>query len=153
MATDSILSDPTLVSTPSTRGSVNGGHAKPRKGLEDGDDSSDALPDLEKGLPSDNTPNPPPEQKNSHLVEFNGPNDPDSPKSWTPRRRWAITCAMGSLVFTVTFASSIFSVNISLIEQKFGVDLATATLGVALFVLVCLVLIRAGVKHYETNPH
>lgn len=42
---------------------------------------------------------------------------------------------MGLLVFTVTFASSIFSVNIRVVEEKFNVDLVTATLGVALFVL------------------
>lgn len=42
---------------------------------------------------------------------------------------------MGLLVFTVTFASSIFSVNIRVVQEKFHVDLVTATLGVALFVL------------------
>lgn len=43
---------------------------------------------------------------------------------------------MGLMVFTVTFASSIFSVNIGVIVEKFDVTLVTATLGVALFVLV-----------------
>lgn len=72
------------------------------------------------------------------IVEFQGPTDPDFPKSWTEKRRWAITVAMGLMVFTVTFASSIFSVNIGYVRQRFDVSLVTATLGVALFVLVCL---------------
>lgn len=71
------------------------------------------------------------------LVEFDGPSDPRNPKNWTQKRRWAITIAMSLMVFTVTFASSIFSVNIGVITQMFNVELVTATLGVALFVLVC----------------
>lgn len=70
------------------------------------------------------------------LVEFSGPDDPDNPKNWTAARRWGITVVVGLLVFTVTFASSIFSVNIGIVEEKFQVSRVVATLGVALFVLV-----------------
>jgi DHA1 family multidrug resistance protein-like MFS transporter len=69
------------------------------------------------------------------LVEFDGPNDAGNPKNWTAKRRWAITISMGLLVFTVTFASSIFSVNIRTVQELYNVELVTATLGVALFVL------------------
>ena len=79
---------------------------------------------------------PPPTDTESFFVEFDGPNDPDNPKNWTPKRRWGITISMGLMVFTVTFASSIFSVNIGVVQEKFNVELVTATLGVALFVLV-----------------
>ncbi|KAF1960831.1 citrinin biosynthesis transporter CtnC [Byssothecium circinans] len=75
-----------------------------------------------------------PEEKN-YLVEFDGPDDPDNPKNWKQKRRWAITVCMSSMVFTVTFASSIFSVNIGIVQDKFGVSMVEATLGVALFVL------------------
>ncbi|KAH7382421.1 major facilitator superfamily domain-containing protein [Phaeosphaeria sp. MPI-PUGE-AT-0046c] len=95
-------------------------------------ESNDVLPDLEKGQGDDNDPT---AAETGYLVEFDGPNDPDNPKNWTTKRRWAITISMGLLVFTVTFASSIFSVNIRVVEEKFNVDLVTATLGVALFVL------------------
>jgi DHA1 family multidrug resistance protein-like MFS transporter len=88
-------------------------------------------PDIEKGQNSDE----PPARDDSHLVVFDGPDDPGNPKNWTAKRRWAITVSMGLLVFTVTFASSIFSVNIRVVQEKFDVDLVTATLGVALFVL------------------
>jgi DHA1 family multidrug resistance protein-like MFS transporter len=93
--------------------------------------ASDILSDVEKGQRTDEAT---PVEENSHLVEFSGPNDPDNPKNWTSKRRWAITISMGLLVFTVTFASSIFSVNIRVVQEKFNVELVTATLGVALFV-------------------
>lgn len=99
----------------------------------DANPSSDGSPDLEKGSRDDG---PSTADRNRFFVEFDGPNDPDNPKSWTPKRRWAITISMGLMVFTVTFASSIFSVNISVVQEKFSVELVTATLGVALFVLV-----------------
>jgi len=94
--------------------------------------SSGTLGDLEKGSDDDETTEPPHDE---YLVEFEGPNDPGNPKNWPTKRRWGITISMGLLVFTVTFASSIFSVNIRTVQEKFNVELVTATLGVALFVL------------------
>lgn len=126
-----------VVGTSSTPASIDQGtqDEKLPKSEEDLDRSSDALPaDIEKG-PENQTPAP--VHQRPFLVEFEGPNDPGNPKSWTTKRRWVITISMGLLVFTVTFASSIFSVNISVVQQKFNTDLVTATLGVSLFVLVC----------------
>jgi MFS transporter, DHA1 family, multidrug resistance protein len=94
--------------------------------------SKDIMPDVEQGQRVDEAV---PTKEKSYLVEFEGPTDPDNPKNWTTKRRWAITISMGLLVFTVTFASSIFSVNIRVVQEKFDVELVTATLGVALFVL------------------
>lgn len=105
---------------------------KTRKSIETPAASNDTLPDLEKGANNDESA---PPKENAFLVEFEDTNDPGNPKNWTAKRRWAITISMGLLVFTVTFASSIFSVNIRVVEEKFHTDLVTATLGVALFVL------------------
>jgi hypothetical protein len=95
--------------------------------------SNGAILDVEKGVEIDALGESVPDR---FLVEFDGPNDPSNPKNWTSKRRWFITISMGLMVFTVTFASSIFSVNIGVIVEKFNVSLVTATLGVALFVLV-----------------
>ena len=95
--------------------------------------SDSARPDLEMGIDNDTTAS---EEQRSYLVEFEGPKDLDNPKNWSEKRRWAITISMGLFVFTVTFASSIFSVNIGVVQQTFHTDKVTATLGVALFVLV-----------------
>lgn len=103
-----------------------------KSGKSEGDDASGNNLDIEK------RPEQEPEQNaKSFLVEFEGTDDPGNPKNWTPKRRWSITVSMGLMVFTVTFASSIFSVNIGVVQEKFNVELVTATLGVALFVLVC----------------
>jgi DHA1 family multidrug resistance protein-like MFS transporter len=108
------------------------GNEQPRDSTGTLNGSDNALSDVEKGHVNDE---PLSSKSDSYLVVFDGPDDPDNPKNWTPKRRWAITVSMGLLVFTVTFASSIFSVNIRVVEEKFNVELVTATLGVALFVL------------------
>jgi DHA1 family multidrug resistance protein-like MFS transporter len=97
------------------------------------DDTSGTNLDVEKGPEQESE-----QQAKRFLVEFEGANDPGNPKNWTSKRRWYITVSMGLMVFTVTFASSIFSVNIGVVQEKFNVKLVTATLGVALFVLVSL---------------
>ncbi|KAF1940443.1 MFS general substrate transporter [Clathrospora elynae] len=122
----SVSTPPYLTQTTAT------GDGMRRKSEEDAKDSSDAMQDLERGPSQDS---PVSAEEKLFLVEFEGLNDPDNPKSWTQKRRWAITVSMGLMVFTVTFASSIFSVNIGVVQEKFNVDLVTATLGVALFVL------------------
>jgi hypothetical protein len=99
------------------------------------DDTSCTNMDIETGPEQDAKTS---EVNDRFLVEFDGADDLGNPKNWTPKRRWAITVSMGLMVFTVTFASSIFSVNIGVVQEKFNVELVTATLGVALFVLVCL---------------
>jgi DHA1 family multidrug resistance protein-like MFS transporter len=124
--------NPTPARTASNSALSTMDNEKPRNSNATLNDSNNVLSDIEKGQNSDA---PAQTKDDSHLVVFDGPNDPDNPKNWTTKRRWAITISMGLLVFTVTFASSIFSVNIRVVQEKFNVDLVTATLGVALFVL------------------
>jgi hypothetical protein len=105
----------------------------PQKSIDNFPTPRNSVPDTEKGMANDADF---PPVADEFLVEFSGPDDPDNPKSWTARRRWIITLTVGILVFTVTFASSIFSVNIGIVKDKFQVSQVVATLGVALFVLV-----------------
>ena len=104
-----------------------------QKSMEDFEPSMNGAPDEEKAQERGHDAAP---IIDEFLVEFSGPDDPDNPKNWTTRRRWGITVVVGLLVFTVTFASSIFSVNIGIVKEKFEVTQVVATLGVALFVLV-----------------
>ncbi|KAJ4359958.1 uncharacterized protein N0V89_000517 [Didymosphaeria variabile] len=103
----------------------------PQKSVEDLTASNNSIPDMERAQEKEGDA----PVVDEFLVEFNGQDDPDHPKNWTTRRRWGITVVVGLLVFTVTFASSIFSVNIGVVEEKFQVTQVVATLGVALFVL------------------
>lgn len=135
MAVDLASSNPSLATAPAD---LTLSHHDPanndklRNLPENTYDSSGILQDLEKGADHDSSS---PANEKSYLVEFDGPNDPGNPKNWTTKRRWAITVCMGLTVFTVTFASSIFSVNLRVVQEKFDTTLVTATLGVALFVL------------------
>ena len=52
--------------------------------------------------------NVPPTNAHSDLVEFNGPDDPENPKNWSPAKKWGITASMGAMTFVVTFSSSIY---------------------------------------------
>ncbi|KAF2464502.1 citrinin biosynthesis transporter CtnC [Lindgomyces ingoldianus] len=133
---------PILSQTPSNQSSADEplppANEKATKGVDDFATSNEAIGDIEKrlhDLPQESTENRQQLQRQSELVEFEGPNDAGNPKNWTTKRRWAITLSMGSLVFTVTFASSIFSVNIGVVQEKFNTSTVVATLGVALFVL------------------
>lgn len=91
------------------------------------------------------------DEDGKYLVEFDNQNDPTNPRNWAQSERWAITVSMGLLVFTVTFASSVFSVNIGVIQEKFNVTMVTATLGVALFVLVSQSLLHIHCLRCLTN--
>ena len=75
-------------------------------------------------------------QPNPDIVEFDGPDDPDNPKNWTPTRRACITVCMGLMTFVVTFSSSIFAIAIAPVAEEFNVGTPVATLGVSFFLLV-----------------
>ena len=72
----------------------------------------------------------------NNVVAFDSPEDPENPKNFTKRRKWAITASMGWMTFVVTFASSIFSVAIDSVSKEYEVGRVVATLGVSLFLLV-----------------
>ena len=57
-------------------------------------------------------------------------------QNWAVRKKIFTAAMLGFTTMTAAFASSIFSVNIGVVQEKFNVELVTATLGVALFVLV-----------------
>ena len=136
MATDSANPEPqpsAAASEWSVDTPAHADHDTPQKRLGDMSISNDALADAEKAVEADA---PGELGEKQYLVEFDGPGDLSNPKNWTQKKRWAVTVSMALLVFTVTFASSIFSVNISVVQEKFNVTKVTATLGVALFVLV-----------------
>ncbi|PVI05498.1 MFS general substrate transporter [Periconia macrospinosa] len=127
-----VAQSPSRSSSSSSSTMAPSDHEKPEMNSEDAPAQNNTMPDLEKAQ-DEATPESVGDKR--YLVEFDGPDDSGNPKNWTTKRRWAITIMMGLLVFTVTFASSIFSVNIGVVEELFGTTKVTATLGVALFVL------------------
>ena len=79
------------------------------------------------------------------VVAFDSPDDPENPKNFTKRKKWAITISMGWMTFVVTFASSIFSTGIDAVSKEYHIGRVVATLGVSLFLLVRLSLCTSHV--------
>lgn len=90
--------------------------------------------------------------KDSYLVEFDGPSDPAHPQNWSTKKklvqgrtncltcpsngiRLGIVLVIASTTFITTFGSGIFSPAISTISEKYHIAPEAATLGVTLYVL------------------
>lgn len=69
----------------------------------------DLQEDPEKQPDADVPVNYVPLQERSDLVEFEGADDPENPRNWPTRKKWAITASMGGMTFVVTFSSSVYA--------------------------------------------
>lgn len=106
------------------------------KDLEAGDDTRQQRERSQSPDTSKPEKGPPP--VDSYLVEFDGPDDPGDPRTWSKAKKWTVTMSMASLVFTVTFASSVFSTCIEVTSKEFHISSVVATLGVSLFLVVSM---------------
>lgn len=76
------------------------------------------------------------EQANDpNLIEWDGPDDPENPMNWAPRKKWIVTIMLGLMTFCVTFASSVFADATFAVSEEFHVSTEVSTLGTSLFVL------------------
>lgn len=78
-----------------------------------------------------------PEQpvKDSNLVNWNGPDDPENPMNWGKARKWVLTMSLAFMTLNITFASSVFSTATMVVAKQFDISLEVSTLGTSLFVL------------------
>ena len=77
-----------------------------------------------------------PKAKDPHLVEFDGPDDPDNPQNFPKSKKWLITVVYSSMTMWVQFSSSVFSTATVVTSEQFHVSTEVMTLGTALPVLV-----------------
>lgn len=54
-------------------------------------------------------------------MTWNGPDDPENPKNWTKRRRWAATLVVSSFTFISPVSSSMVAPAISSIASEFKI--------------------------------
>ncbi|KAJ5953032.1 uncharacterized protein N7479_011445 [Penicillium vulpinum] len=103
--------------------------------LDDGDryDVADMLESNEgsASIKPDRSPN----EKESLIVGWDGPDDPEMPQNFPTWRKWVITIMLGMMTVCVTFASSVFSTATKQTAKKFHVSDEVMVLGVSLFVL------------------
>lgn len=74
-------------------------------------------------------------EKDPNLIEWDGPDDPENPMNWAPRKKWIVTVMLGMMTFCVTFASSVFSNATVPVAELYNVSTEVTTLGTSLFVL------------------
>lgn len=71
----------------------------------------------------------------THLVDWDGPNDPENPMNFPRSKKWVITMSTALMTFVVSFASSVFSTATTVTAVEFDVSLEVMILGVSLYVL------------------
>lgn len=99
--------------------------------------------DVEKG-------NPPPSQpEESHLVVWDGPEDPNNPQNWPTARKCRITAVAAFMTFVASFGSSVFSTATEVTAKRFNVSNEVMILGVTLYLLG----FAAGKLSPETSCH
>ncbi|KAJ5766026.1 uncharacterized protein N7511_003642 [Penicillium nucicola] len=76
-----------------------------------------------------------PDEKDSTLVEWDGPDDPEKPTNFSPAKKWFITVVLGLMTICVTFASSVFSTATAVTAKQFHVSDGVMILATSLFVL------------------
>lgn len=68
-------------------------------------------------------------EKDPHLVEWDGLDDPQNPINWPVWKKWAVTMSLAWMSLWVTFASSVFSSATMATAAKFHVSTEVMTLG------------------------
>ncbi|KAI0084550.1 MFS polyamine transporter [Irpex rosettiformis] len=55
------------------------------------------------------------------IVDWDGPNDPDNPKNWTFKRKWAATAIISAFTFISPVSSSMVAPATNQLAQQFGI--------------------------------
>jgi DHA1 family multidrug resistance protein-like MFS transporter len=71
----------------------------------------------------------------THIVGWDGPDDPKNPMNFSRSKKWTITMVTAFITLTVSFASSVFSTATIVTAKEFKVSLEVMILGVSLYVL------------------
>jgi hypothetical protein len=71
----------------------------------------------------------------STLVSWDGPQDPQNPMNWSPRRKTLIVAALCCISFSASFSSSVFAPAALAVAAEFGVGEEVVILGISLYVL------------------
>ncbi|EEB89069.1 hypothetical protein MPER_12882 [Moniliophthora perniciosa FA553] len=69
------------------------------------------------------------------LVDWDGPEDPDNPRIWSPFKRGFVAFSIALLTFSVYMGSAIYTSSIPGLMSEFGVPQVIGSLGLTLYVL------------------
>ncbi|EUC27991.1 hypothetical protein COCCADRAFT_110310 [Bipolaris zeicola 26-R-13] len=69
-----------------------------------------------------------------HVVDWDGPNDPQNPRNWPRAKKYFVTFEICLLTFSVYIGSAIYTPGLMGVMQEFGVAQVPALLGLTLYV-------------------
>ncbi|ESK95480.1 benomyl methotrexate resistance protein [Moniliophthora roreri MCA 2997] len=69
------------------------------------------------------------------LVDWDGPEDPDNPRNWSPFKRGFVAFSIALLTFSVYIGSAIYTSSIPGLMSEFGIPQVIGSLGLTLYVL------------------
>jgi len=72
--------------------------------------------------------------KDTFLVEWDGPTDPDNPQNWSSAKKTWVMFQTCLLTFTIYVGSAIYTAGIPYISSEFHVSTVAATVGLTVFV-------------------
>jgi len=75
------------------------------------------------------------DEKDSDLVDWDGPNDPENPQNMPRWKKWWISMISAAMTFVVSFGSSVFSTATVVTAEEFGASNELMILGVSLYVV------------------
>ncbi len=58
-------------------------------------------------------------EKDPNIVDWDGPDDPENPLNWTPKRKWSIAALLSFMTFVTPLASSMFAPGIPEVMADF----------------------------------
>ncbi|ODQ79522.1 hypothetical protein BABINDRAFT_161913 [Babjeviella inositovora NRRL Y-12698] len=74
------------------------------------------------------------------LVTWDGPDDPEYPRNWSPARKWTSTIIVSLYTFVSPYSSSVISLGGSMIAEEFGINRTyMKALLVSIFVLAWVI--------------
>lgn len=77
------------------------------KDLEKGDDAGSLFSQDE------------PEEQDSNIVDFDGPDDPENPLNWKASKKWGMVALISAITFLTPLASSIFAPGVPQVMETF----------------------------------
>ena len=77
--------------------------------------------DLEQGLEKKKSSKSIKHPQDPSLVTWDGPDDPENPKNWTTKRKWAATVVVSSFTFISPVSSSMVAPALATISQEFHI--------------------------------
>lgn len=70
-----------------------------------------------------------------YYVTWESADDPDNPQNWSTAKKWSILVLVSFITLVVAFSSAVFSGDVIVVSELYGISEETAELGTALYLV------------------